>query len=147
MLAGAPSLIATTSTSSGKSLLYMAPIAQAYLGWQSRVAAARARHHNAQQQQAAAGADDGSRRAAEAALVEAVVAEEQAAPRALLIFPTKALAHDQLLKLHTLLGDDSDGGSSGTNLITLHCERTACVVMVLSLLLRQASVRSQSVRY
>ena len=126
----------------------MAPIAQAYLGWQSRVAAARARHHNAQQQQAAAGADDGSRRAAEAALVEAVVAEEQAAPRALLIFPTKALAHDQLLKLRTLLGNGSDGGSSGTNLITLlHCERTACVVVVLSLLLRQASVRSQSVRY
>ena len=97
----------------------MAPIAQAYLGWQSRVAAARARHHNAQQQQAAAGgADDGSRRAAEAALVEAAVAEEQAAPRALLIFPTKALAHDQLLKLQALLGNGRDGGSSGTNLIT-----------------------------
>jgi DEAD/DEAH box helicase domain-containing protein len=78
VLDGAPAVLATTATSSGKSLMYTIPIAEAYLKWRVRAAET------------------------------AIYGTPEPAPRALLIFPTKALAHDQLGKLRALLSEDGN---------------------------------------
>ena len=64
--------------------MYTIPIAEAYLKWRARSAET------------------------------AMYGTPEPAPRALLIFPTKALAHDQLGKLRTLLsaGEDGDGAAA-----------------------------------